>query len=193
MAAWLAVGLSIGGCSAEDGADRATGSAPSASFVVPTLPTDEASGDAGDSAAGTFGTQADVVRAAAAAEAAAGGEAIDTSVDLMGYVVLVRQDDGRLTTVQLDVGFGVVFVEDAEAGDRADELADQVDIARAVELAQEIAAGEEIGAARDGVVVGVELEPGEYDVDIQYPDGRVLEVRIDDTTWETTGTRIREG
>jgi uncharacterized membrane protein YkoI len=188
----LGVAVVLGSCS--DGGGNRVGAGPQETFVIPTLPPDDTSSDgpAGSSGA-AVGTEADVVRAAAAAEAAAGGEAIDTSVDLMGYVVQLRQDDGTFTTVQLDVGFGVVFIEEVAPGGRADELGEEVDIARAVELAEEAAAGEEIGAARDGVVVGVELEPGEYDVDIQYPDGRVLEVRIDDTTWEPTGTRIREG
>jgi uncharacterized membrane protein YkoI len=188
----VGLGIFVGGCS--DAGDRNGRPDPSESFVIPTLPAaDSAAAEGSGSSAAPLGTQADVVRAAEAAESAAGGQAIDASVDLMGYVVQLRQDDGTFTTVQLDVGFGVVFIEDSEPGGRADELGDAVDMARAVDIAQEVAAAEAIGAARDGVVVGVELEPGEYDVDIQYPDGRVLEVRIDDTTFEPTGTRIREG
>ncbi|MTA14282.1 MAG: hypothetical protein F2534_16905 [Actinobacteria bacterium] len=157
-------------------------------FVVP------ATGAAGgvDDAADAIASEADVLRAGDAAVAAAGGEVIRTSVDLMGYVVQLRQEDGTFSTVQLDIGFGVVFVEDLAPGRRAGELADDVDLRRAVDLALEVALGEEIGAAGDGIVVGAELEPDGYDIDIQYPDGRVLEVRLDDA-WAPTGTRIRGG
>lgn len=190
-------------CSDAAPADRDTSARSAGTAAITTIPTEttaprETSTETNAPDASAVGpapaTEADVVRAAEAAEAAAGGEAIRSGVDLLAYVVELRQDDGSITVVQLDIGFGVVFVEDAADGEegRVDELSDEVDLRRAVEAAEDLAADEAIGAARDGVVVGVELEPGEYDVDIQYPDGRVLEVRLDDTTFALTGTRVRD-
>jgi hypothetical protein len=182
----LAAGL-VGACA---GADE-----PRDAVEVPTLPTAAGTSTPGAAPPGAapVANVADVLRAGDAAAAAAGGEVIRTSVDLMGYLVELRQSDGSFTTVALDIGFGVVFVEDAgDPRDDAAELAESVDLRRAVGLALDVAAREPIGAAGDGIVVGAELEPDGYDIDIQYPGGQVLEVRLDDA-WQFTGTRIRGG
>jgi len=183
----IALALSACGDSGSDAIDD------SGVLVLPTRPTvavapDDSSGVADG---GAVSSRADVLRAGDAAVAVAGGEVVRTSVDLLGYVVQLRQSNGTFTNVQLDVGFGIVFVESDQDGRRdADDLAENVDLRRAVDLALQTAAGEEIGAADDGVVVGAEIERDGYDIDIQYPDGRVLEVRLDDDH-VVTGIRIR--
>lgn len=155
-------------------------------IVVATLPPRDATdGGLDASEAGVV----DVLAAGRAAAAALGGDVVRAQVVMFGYAVQLRDGD-EFTDVELDVGFGVVAVTPDEDGRRdADELPDEIDLPGAIDAALAVAADIDEGA----LVMGAEIERDGYDIDVQYPSGAQIEVRLaDDLTLQRVVDRSPE-
>lgn len=181
LAMGLAVVPVVAGCAATRTVEPAD-----EEIVVATLPPRDTTG--GTLAASNAGV-VDVLAAGAAAAAALGGEVVRAQVVMFGYAVQLRDGDA-FTDVELDVGFGVVAVTPDEDGRRdADELPDEIDLPGAIDAALVVAADIDDGA----LVMGAEIERDGYDIDVQFPSGAQIEVRLaDDLTLQRVVDRSPE-
>src|SRR5690606_4814727 len=101
--------------------------------------------------------------------------------DAGGFEVDVVRPDGAEAEVHLSPDFDVVRteVDDARDDDRFDDDGPDGDDLVGEELERARAAALEI--VPDGVVTDAEREPGGYEVEVVRPDGREVDVHLDES------------